>query len=315
MADALLEVHGLGKRFRDRGRRRSATHVDAVQDLTFAVPAGGALAIVGESGSGKTTTARMILGLEQPSSGTMSFDGVPLSARPSGRERRERARKIQIVFQNPYVSLDPRQTPLAVVEEVLRFHFDLAPAARRSRAVSLLESVGLGEREIRSRPHRLSGGQNQRVAIARALAAEPRLLVLDEAVSALDVSVQAQILNLLQSLRRDFEISYLFISHNLGVVRQVCDDVLVMYRGSAVETGPVEQVLTAPAHPYTQKLIASVPAPGAVWTPSPIPAEDPVDGCRFRNRCPHAFDRCTEQPPLIAVGAAQTSRCWLAAPA
>jgi len=308
-----LEVHGLSKRFRVRsGTDRSATIV-AVEDLDFALEHGGALAIVGESGSGKTTTARMVIGLEVPSAGSIRLDGRPLESSPSRRERRRRAREIQIVFQNPYLSLDPRQSASEAVEEIVRFHFGLAPSAARDRALEMLTWVGLGPKEAQARPRQLSGGQCQRIAIARALAAEPRLVVLDEAVSALDVSVQAQILNLLGDLRVRTGIAYLFISHDLGVVRQIADDVVVMYRGRAVERGRVEEVLDRPAHPYTQKLVSSIPQPGVVIPSAPVAREDPDDGCRFRARCPFVFDRCLDEPGLIAAGPGHEARCWLLA--
>jgi len=314
MPDApLLSVAGLGKAFRDRGvLGRSGVSTVAVHDLSFSIAPRGSLAIVGESGSGKTTTARMIVGLEHPTSGTIRFEGKEFRARPPSSERRDRARKVQIVFQNPYVSLDPRQTPLEAIEEVLAFHFDLTASERRDRAIELLRSVGLGSREGEARPRRLSGGQNQRVAIARALAAEPRLLVLDEAVSALDVSVQAQILNLLDDLRQKLDIAYLFISHNLAVVRQVSDEVLVMYRGRAVEYGDVDDVLSHARHPYTQALLAAIPRPGVAWKAEAVPTEEPAEGCRFRARCPYAFEACLEEPPFIAVDGAHMARCWLA---
>lgn len=313
MAEApLLSVDGLGKRYLDRSSGSATrTHVDAVRELSFTMQRGDSLAIVGESGSGKTTTARMILGLEEPSAGTIEFDGRRLSARPSAAERRERARGIQIVFQDPYLSLEPRQSARRVLDEVIRFHFGLTQSERDERVTTLLRSVGLGEAEWGVRPAKLSGGQRQRVAIARALAAEPALLVLDEAVSALDVSVQAQILNLLQQLRRDSGVSYLFITHNLAVVRQVCDDVLVMYRGADVERGTVDQVLSQPAHPYTQKLISSVPTPESTWQSSPVVVEHLSPGCAYQSRCPQAFSRCTQEPPLVPVGGVQQARCWL----
>ncbi len=308
----LLLVQGLGKQFKDRvGFGRRDRMVEAVHDVSFRIDPGASLAIVGESGSGKTTTARMIVGLERPTVGMIHFEGRELSPQPSATERRDRARKIQIVFQNPYVSLDPRQTASEAVEEVLAFHFDLTRRDRKTQAIELLGSVGLGMREAEARPRRLSGGQNQRVAIARALAAEPRLLVLDEAVSALDVSVQAQILNLLDDLRDKLNVAYLFISHNLAVVRQVSDEVLVMYRGRAVEQGPVDRVLSEPRHPYTQALLASIPRPGVEWTAGTVPLEDPADGCRFRTRCPYAFERCHHEPELLSVDPGHLSRCWL----
>ena len=307
----LLEVRGLSKKFRvQSGTDRAATIV-AVEDLDFAVEDGGALAIVGESGSGKTTTARMVIGLEVPSAGSIRLDGELLESSPTRRDRRRRARQIQIVFQNPYLSLDPRQSASEAVQEVLQFQFGLRPSAARDRALEVLTWVGLGAKEAQARPRQLSGGQCQRIAIARALAAEPRLVVLDEAVSALDVSVQAQILNLLGDLRARTGIAYLFISHDLGVVRQVADDIVVMYRGRAVERGRVEEVLDRPAHPYTQKLVSSIPQPGVVIPPAPAAGEDPDDGCRFRARCPFVFDQCVHEPGLLPAMPGHEARCWL----
>jgi ABC-type glutathione transport system ATPase component len=257
----LLEAERLSKTYRLRGgfRQRSGGTVDAVSELSFSIARHGSLAIVGESGSGKTTTARLILGLEQPSSGSVRFDGVELAAHPSRRDRRNRARQIQIVFQNPYQSLSPRQSALQTLAEVLDFH-DVVPRAQRSaRIAELLDQVGIDEEQARRRPRELSGGQCQRIAIARALAVSPQLMVLDEAVSALDVSTQAQILNLLDDLRSRLGLTMLMISHDLAVVRQVADDVLVMHRGRLVESGPTDRVLDAPEDPYTKRLIASVP--------------------------------------------------------
>jgi peptide/nickel transport system ATP-binding protein len=310
----LLEVERLSKTFRVRPGRGHAGDIVAVQDLNFTVPHGGSLAIVGESGSGKTTTARMLIGLEVPSAGEIRLDGILLRGSPTRAQRRARARQIQIVFQNPYLSLDPRQSAAEAVDEVVRFQSGTATAASRSRALEILDWVGLGPSETRARPRELSGGQCQRVAIARALAAEPRLLVLDEAVSALDVSVQAQILNLLGDLRRRTGVAYLFISHDLGVVRQVADEVVVMYRGRAVERGRVDDVLDRPAHPYTQKLVSSIPRPGVVIPATPAAGDDPEYGCRFRRRCPLAFGRCIEEPPLIVVAGDHDARCWLLDP-
>jgi oligopeptide transport system ATP-binding protein len=308
----LLEVENLSKKYVDSSQGFfSRRLIEAVHDLSFSVERRGSLAIVGESGSGKTTTARMILGLETPTAGTLRFEDRVLVARPDVAERRRRARKIQIVFQNPHLSLDPKQTALSTVEEILGFHIGLRGASCRKRALSLLTSVGLGDQEAWSLPGRLSGGQAQRVAIARALAAEPQLLVLDEAVSALDVSVQAQILNLLADLRERLGVAFLFISHDLAVVRQISDSVLVMYRGRAVEYGTTDSVLSSPAHPYTQKLLSSVPRPGVKWTATSA-TEDVEVGCRLKNRCPHAFDRCGEEPPLMPLPERKASRCWLA---
>lgn len=253
------------------GLRKTYGPLVAVDDVAFEVPAGGALGIVGESGSGKTTTARMLVGLEEPDAGTIELSGGPRAAgRLSRARRRERARAIQMVFQDPYLSLDPRQTIGDCIEEVLRLHFELPGAERRRRAAELADQVGLTERNAASLPRQLSGGQRQRAAIARALAAEPRVVVLDEAVAALDISVQAQVLNLLAEIRAQREIAYVFVSHDLGVVEYVCDDVVVMFRGRIVERGRAGTVLSAPQHPYTRLLLASLPGPG--WQPDEISA-------------------------------------------
>ncbi|MEU2129898.1 ATP-binding cassette domain-containing protein [Streptomyces sp. NPDC018352] len=253
-----LVVEGLSKRY--------GNHT-AVDDVSFTLAPGSCLALVGESGSGKTTTVRMLVGLERPDGGTVRLDGRDRSARARGRaERLARAREIQMVFQDPYLSLDPRVTVADCVEEVLRLHGSLGAADRRARVAELLDQVGLGEREAAALPRRLSGGQRQRVAIARALAVEPRVLVLDEAVAALDVSIQAQILDLLATIRRESGIGYLFVTHDLAVVRHIADEVLVLKAGQVVESGPAGQILDAPEHPYTRLLLGSVPRRG--WDPA-----------------------------------------------
>ncbi|MFJ9516691.1 ATP-binding cassette domain-containing protein [Kitasatospora sp. NPDC101801] len=260
----LLQVSGLRKTYPSGG-----TQVVAVDDLSFALRPGGALGIVGESGSGKTTTARMLVGLERPDQGEILVQGTPLAARVRGRTARlARAKAVQIVFQDPYLSLDARIGIGATVDGVLRLHGSHSAQARAARVRELLAQVGLGDREAAALPRQLSGGQRQRAAIARALAVEPAVLVLDEAVSALDVSVQAQVLNLLADIRRDTGIGLVFVSHDLAVVRYVCDEALVMYRGRTVEHQPVTDLLTTPHHPYTRLLLASVPHPG--WDPEAI---------------------------------------------
>ena len=258
VAQPELEARGLTKRFGD---------VLAVDDVSFTLAAGGSLAIVGESGSGKTTVARMVVGLERPTSGTILSKGVDRSVPArAAAERKRRGREIQIVFQDPYSSLDPRQSAMSGLDEVLRLHHAWDPARRRDRSMELLGLVGLDTRQGNALPHDLSGGQRQRVAIARALAAEPRVLILDESVAALDVSIQAQILNLLMDIRDETDVSYVLISHDLAVVRQLTEEIVVMRRGTVVERGSTAAVLDDPSEPYTRLLRDSVPRPG--WKPT-----------------------------------------------
>ena len=257
-AEPILAVDALRKVFGD--------HV-AVDDVTFTVPKGGSLAIVGESGSGKTTVAKMIVGLEVPSAGTIWACGQDRSKPARGSsERRRRGREVQIVFQDPYTSLDPRQTVEDTLDEILKLHHGLDPARRKARVTELAELVGLDARQVRALPRSLSGGQRQRVAIARALAAEPEVMILDESVAALDVSIQAQVLNLLADIREETGISFILISHDLAVVRQLTDETVVMWQGHIVERGPTGRVLDDPQDDYTKRLLASVPRPG--WKPT-----------------------------------------------
>ncbi|MEV4255199.1 ATP-binding cassette domain-containing protein [Spirillospora sp. NPDC049652] len=255
----ILQAEGLTK---DYHRTR------VVDGVGFDLPAGGSLGIVGESGSGKTTTARMLIGLERPTAGRVVIDGAD-HTRPArrARERRARGRRIQIVFQDPYTSLDRRQKVGDCLGEIARLHFGLRGAALAARVEELAALVGLDERQLRALPGALSGGQRQRVAIARALAAQPEIVILDEAVSALDVSIQAQILNLLADIRARTGVSYLFISHDLAVIRQITDETVVMRQGRIVESGPTAALLDRPTHPYTRLLLDSVPRPG--WKPAP----------------------------------------------
>ena len=269
-----IRVEGLTKVF---GKRRRSTGLVAVDNIDFAVAPGGALAIVGESGSGKTTTARMIIGLERPTSGHIFLGGRERTLKGMGsRERRRLAEEVQMVFQDPYSSLDPRQRVHDCLDEILRLHFDLDRAARDVRVAELMTQVGLDKRHADARPRALSGGEQQRVAIARALASNPRLLILDEAVASLDVSVQAQVLNLLADIREQTGVTYLFISHDLAVVRQVSDEVVVMQCGEIVERGPTGRVLDHPEHPYTKALLSAVPHQG--WKPVRSHAAD--DQCK-----------------------------------
>ena len=260
----LLQVNDLRKSYLSHG-----TVVQAVDGVSFRLGPGESLGIVGESGSGKSTTARMLVGLEAPDSGEILVQGRALDLDRSHREARlHQARALQIVFQDPYLSLDPRVTVGGAIDAVLKLHGTGDKSARRARTLELLGQVGLGEREAGVLPRRLSGGQRQRVAIARALAVEPRVLVLDEAVSALDVSVQAQVLNLLTDIRRSTSIGLVFVSHDLAVVRYVCDEALVMRQGEVVEHRPTADLLDSPEHPYTRLLLSAVPRPG--WDPDEI---------------------------------------------
>ena len=255
-----LKVEGLAKDFRLRsGLLGRSSTLTAVKDVSFVVPTSGSLAIVGETGSGKTTVARIIVGLEVATKGVVEVDGNVLSPRPGPDDRRRRARMMQMVFQNPVLSLDPHQSIGKAIHEVVSFHQLRPPSQCDARVLELLGAVGLDVRLATSRPQNLSGGQCQRAAIARALAAEPQLLVLDEPVSALDVSTQAQILNLLADLKEGLGISLLTISHDLALVRQLADDVVVMCKGEMVEAGTVDAVLTDPQHAYTRRLVDAVP--------------------------------------------------------
>lgn len=249
----VLEVEGLGRRFGD---------VVALDDVSLTLGASGSLGVVGESGSGKSTLVRIVVGLDRQDAGQVRFAGAALPGGSGRAARLARARQVQMVFQDPYLSLDPRIVAGDAVAEVVDLHARGDGAARRRRVAELLDQVGLGAREAAALPRRLSGGQRQRVAIARALAAEPEVLVLDEAVSALDVSIQAQILALLAQIRRDRGVAYLFVSHDLAVVRSVTEDVVVLRRGRVVERGRTERVLARPDDPYTRLLLASVPRPG-----------------------------------------------------
>jgi len=307
---ALLSVENLRKHYPTR-----FGVVRAVDDVSFAIDAGETVALVGESGCGKTTVALSLLRLIRPDSGRVHFEGVELA----GGDRPETAwrQRLSIVFQNPYSSLDPRMRIRDIVGEPLLTAYGLRGRALTTRVVKHLEEVGLGPEHLGRFPHEFSGGQRQRIAIARALALEPKLLILDEPTAALDVSVQAQVLNLLQDLQKALGLSYLFISHNLATVENISDRVLVMYLGRVVEEGPVDQVFAAPRHPYTRGLLDSVPSidPRLRGRLTPVTGElpsalNPPPGCAFAPRCARAREDCRAMPPPLARdGPARAHAC------
>jgi dipeptide transport system ATP-binding protein len=296
-AQDLVQVYRLG-----RGLFREPARLHAVNGISFTIEAGRTLAVVGESGCGKSTLGRMVALIEPPASGSLRLDGVDAVNPPPDQATRLR-RTVQLVFQNPYGSLNPRKKIGAILEEPLAINTDLPRAERAARARAMMAKVGLRPEHYGRYPHMFSGGQRQRIAIARALVLSPKLLVADEPVSALDVSIQAQVLNLLADLQRDLGLAYLFISHDLGVVRHIAHDVLVMYLGHAVEQGPKEPIFARPLHPYTQALLASTPGITGVRRkrivlkgelPSPL---NPPKGCVFSTRCPYVTDRCRVERP------------------
>lgn len=322
MAESLIEVQNVSKHFpitsgflisRTKGALR------AVDDVSFVIYEKETVALVGESGSGKTTLAMMLLGVETPSSGKIFFKGTD-TASIKGKARKRILKQIGMVFQDPFSSLDPRKSVSWIVTEPMMIHGS-PKSEREQRAVDLMKMVGLPGTQISRFPHEFSGGQRQRIAVARALAMNPSFVILDEAVAALDVSVQAQILNLLEDIQDEFGLTYFFISHDLNVVRHISDRVVVMYLGKVVEVALTEEVFENPNHPYTRALLAAIPVPNPAIMknrksvslkgsiPSPI---NPPSGCRFRTRCPYAFDKCAaEEPPLIDIGDGHLSACHL----
>ena len=302
----LLELAGVTKHFPIRnalGRTRGA--VRAVDGVTLHVMAGEVLAIVGESGCGKSTLGRVALRLIEPDSGSIRFEGEDFSGL-APRALRARRQDAQIIFQDPFGSLDPRMSVAAAIEEPLILHTTLDRAGRAARVADLLTRVGLRPEMAGRWPHEFSGGQRQRIAIARALASAPKLIIGDEPVSALDVSVQAQVLNLLMDLQEEFGLAYLFVSHDLGVVEHIGHRIAVMYLGRIAEIGPKDDVVTGPLHPYTKALISAAPVPDPRLkrerlviegdVPSPV---NPPPGCRFHTRCPFAIPRCREEEPAL----------------
>ncbi len=323
MPEPIIVAKGLAKHYPVGSQylRKNRLAVKAVDGVNLELSEGECLALVGESGCGKSTLASLITHLEKPSGGTITIDGAPLATQR--RHSLKFRRDVQIVLQDPFSSLNPRMTIEAVLREPFEIHRDLLPRSQwRARSIELLEMVGLNAEHLERYPHEFSGGQRQRISIARALAVEPRVLVLDEPLSALDVSVQAQIVFLLKDLQSRLGLAFLFISHDLSVVRSMADRVAVMYLGRIVEQGPTREVYEHPLHPYTKALLSSSPIPdprkrnqpGRIVlqgdAPSPI---DPPSGCTFRTRCWRAVAVCaTEPPPLSAAGGGRLVACYRA---
>ncbi len=314
MAENILEVRHLKKYFKTS---RGLLH--AVDDINFTLEKGRTLGIVGESGCGKSTTGRCILRLIEPTDGEVIFDGEDITALSTSRMRRMRT-QMQIVFQDPFSSLNPRKTVAETIAEAVRMQPKYKTSEQvEGRVLELMETVGLAERLINSYPHELDGGRRQRIGIARALAVEPKLIVCDEPVSALDVSIQAQILNLLRQLQKKLGLTYVFISHDLAVVNHISDEIMVMYLGQTVEKAPTQELFANPMHPYTKALLSAIPIPrvgankerillrGEVSSPI-----DPADECRFAKRCTYACEKCNQGcPPLREISPGHFVACHL----
>jgi oligopeptide transport system ATP-binding protein len=318
--ETLLEARDLVKHFTVRGTafRRGGETVHAVDGVSLDVRSGETLGIVGESGCGKSTLGRLLVRLHEPTSGTIRFEDRDITVL-SRRQLRPYRREMQMVFQDPYASLNPRKRVGQILEDPFRIHGQLDRGDTRRRVRDLLETVGLSPDHVNRYPHEFSGGQRQRIGVARALALNPKLIVADEPVSALDVSIQAQVINLLDDLQDEFDLTYVFIAHDLGVVHHVSDRIAVMYLGVIVEVGPSEALFRNPVHPYTEALLSAIPAiegdehvrrerivlEGEV--PSPV---NPPSGCRFHPRCRYATEICAvERPPLINHGGDQFAAC------
>ena len=313
----LFEIRNLTKRFQVRtGTAQTRQYLNAVSDVSFDIHRGEVFGLVGESGCGKSTTGRLLLQLTRPTSGSVCFDGIELTTLKP-RQLKAFSARMQMVFRDPYASFDPRQTILGSVGEPLVIHRRVKNREEMTEQVAaLLENVGLNPEAMNKYPHEFSGGQRQRIGIARALALNPDFIVADEAVSALDVSVQAQVINLLQEMKEKYHLTYLFISHDLAVILNVCDRVGVMYLGRIVEMADKKTLFSQPLHPYTQALLSAAPQIGkrgveqvlSGEVPSPI---SPPKGCAFHPRCPHAKECCKEHPPMVSLPDGRQIACWM----
>jgi len=318
---AVIEARALSREYVvSRGAFRSPAVVHALDGVSFSLDAGRTLAVVGESGSGKSTLARLLTLIEPPSAGALLIEGEDVATADHARRRRLR-QDVQMVFQNPYGSLNPRQRIGKTLEEPLLVNTRQSGAEREAAARAIMAKVGLRPEFFHRYPHMFSGGQRQRIAIARALMLRPKILVLDEPVSALDVSIRAQVLNLLAELQEEFNLAYVFVSHDLSVVHHIANEVMVIYLGYAVELGGRDAIFSAPQHPYTRALLSATPVADPTAKrerillkgepPSPIA---PPPGCPFNPRCPLAFDRCRKEKPPLEVKQGRAVACWAVSP-
>ncbi|MGL4324456.1 MAG: ABC transporter ATP-binding protein [Beijerinckiaceae bacterium] len=313
----ILEARNLSKHFLARGHHASGATIKAVDSISLALRQGETLALVGESGCGKSTTGRLLLRLIEPTAGEIFYQGEDITSLDHTAMKKRR-RDLQIIFQDPFGSLNPRLTVGAIIREPLDIHAVGDKTERMARVQELLALVGLSPDHFRRYPHEFSGGQRQRIGIARALALEPKVVVCDEPVSALDVSIQAQIINLMQDLQQRLGLAYLFISHNLAVVRQIADRVSVMYLGQIIETAPTDRLFESPQHPYTQALLSALPQPdpdrarSRIILRGDVPSQfAPPSGCLFHTRCPATMPRCRTEPPVMRERDGRATACHL----